>query len=303
MLRATAGGGITFGGAPGGHALEVATPASAANRVLVSGAAAGASVSVQAQGADANIGLALAPRGTGALSANVPDGLAAGGGARGANAVDWQSVRTNSSRVAGGTNAVIGGGESNAATNTAAVVAGGSNNLATGPYSWSPGGLQADTRGQLGKGAWASGRFAANGDAQAAEHVLRRQGTDATPVRLTADGSGQGASNTVNLPNNGTFLVRLMVAARQVGGRPAPRVTAPAGPLEALVRRGATTASTVLLGGGAALAPSFADAAAAAWRLAVAADTTNGGLAISGTGEANKTIYWVARILSAEVVG
>ena len=56
VLRATASGGLTLGGAPGGHALEVVTPASAANRVVVNGAAAGAPVSVQAQGADASIG-------------------------------------------------------------------------------------------------------------------------------------------------------------------------------------------------------------------------------------------------------
>jgi hypothetical protein len=43
------------------------------------------------------------------------------------------------------------------------------------------------------------------------------------------------------------------------------------------------------------------DAAAAAWMLTLAADTTNGGLAVTGTGEANKTIRWVARVLSAEV--
>jgi hypothetical protein len=37
--------------------------------------------------------------------------------------------------------------------------------------------------------------------------------------------------------------------------------------------------------------------------LAIAADTTNGGIAISGTGEANKTVQWVARVLSVETVG
>ncbi len=71
------------------------------------------------------------------------------------------------------------------------------------------------------------------------------------------------------------------------------------------MRRGATAASTALVGGGggAALAPAFADAAAAGWRLAVAVDATNGGLAVSATGEANKTVNWVARVLSAEAVG
>ena len=303
VLRATATGGFTLGGAPGGHAFEVATPASAANRVLVNGAAAGAPVSVQAQGTDANISLALSPRGTGALSAQVPDGLAAGGFARGTNAVDWQTTRNTPSRVASGAGATIGGGDSNMASNTGATVAGGSSNFATGGYSWSPGGIFGDARGVYGRGVWASGRFGANGDAQAGEHVLRRQTADATAGRLTAEGAAPGSSNTVNLPNNGTYLVRLMVVARQVGGAAGSVGDSAGWTLDALVRRGATPASTALVGGGSALSPGFADVAAAGWRLSVAADTANGGLAVSGAGEANKTIFWVARILSAEVVG
>ena len=319
VLRATASGGVTLGGAPGGHALEVATPASAANRVVVNGAAAGAPVSVQAQGADANIGLALAPRGTGALSAQVPDGLVAGGNARGANAVDWQTARSNAAQVASGASAVVAGGRGNRATGAQSVAGGGDDNIASGTGStvaggrgnatgaadcWVPGGAYASTRGAQGKGAWASGRLAADGDAQSGEMVLRRQTTSATAGRLTADGAAPGAANTANLPADGTFLVRLMVVARQVGGTAGAAGDSAGWALEALVRRGATPASTALAGGGgAALAPGFTDAAAAGWRLAVTADTANGGLALAASGEAGKTINWVARVLSAEVVG
>ena len=215
---------------------------------------------------DANIGLALSPRGTGALTANVPDALATGGNPRGANAVDWQTVRTGASRVASGTSAVIGGGESNIASGLISTIAGGSNNFATGTYSWIPGGQYGDARSVHGKGVWGCGRFAATGDAQAGEQVLRRQTADASAGRLTADGGAPGASNTANLPGNGTFLVRLMVAARQVGGTSGTAGDSAGWALEALVRRGATATSTAVLGGGAALAPSFADAAAAGWR-------------------------------------
>jgi hypothetical protein len=48
VLRATAAGAITLGATPGSHALEVATPLSTANRLLVSGATTGASVNLQA---------------------------------------------------------------------------------------------------------------------------------------------------------------------------------------------------------------------------------------------------------------
>ncbi len=171
VLRATAAGGLTLGGTPGGHALEVATPLSTANRVLVTGAATGGTTLVQAQGADANvplqlaargsgsvtlaangavaleaaspaaavnwlrasgsaagtavsvaaqgtdaaIGIALTPKGTGAVSAQAADGAAAGGNARGGNAVDWQAVRNNARQVATGTTSVIGGGINNQA--------------------------------------------------------------------------------------------------------------------------------------------------------------------------------------------
>jgi Pectate lyase superfamily protein len=318
VLRATAGGGVTFGGAPGGHALEVATPGAAANRVVVSGASAGSPVSVQAQGTDANIGLALSPRGNGALTANLPDGAAAGGNARGAGAVDWQTVRDTASKVASGAYAVaaggrnntasgndsaVGGGNANTGSGSGSTVAGGTANAASGTAAWCPGGSFATTRGVVGRGAWGSGAFGTAGDAQAGEHVLRRQTADAAAGRLTADGGAPGPSNTANLPAGGTYLVRLMVVARQVGGTSGAVGDSAGWSVEALVRRGATAASTAVVGGGAALAPGFADAGASAWRLSVAPDTANGGLAVGGAGEAGKTINWVARILSAETVG
>ena len=52
-------------------------------------------------GAD-NIGIALSPKGTGAITAHVPDGTIAGGNARGANSVDLQTLRNLATQVAGG---------------------------------------------------------------------------------------------------------------------------------------------------------------------------------------------------------
>ena len=374
VLRVTAAGGVTLGGAPGAHGFEVATPASAVNSVLASGAATGAAVALAAQGtdanlvlelrpkgtgtvratgpvqansagggnvarlqgaaagapvilgvdatasADANVGVVLGtPKGTGAITAQLPDNAATGGNARGANAVDWQVSRTGTTQVASGANAVIAGGLRNTASgSTAAVtggqanvasgswsaIGGGQSNAANGSFSWTPGGQQADARSAFGKGVWSAGQFAAAGDAQAGEQVLRRQTTDATQTRITADNAAPGTANSLPLPNNGTYLARLLVVARQVAGTAGTAGDSAAWEVSALVKRGATAAATVLVGGGgAALTPSLNDAAAAAWRLAVAADTTNGGLALSGTGEANKTVNWVARIASVEAVG
>jgi hypothetical protein len=57
-------------------------------------------------GAD-NIGIALSPKGTGAITAQVPDGTVAGGNARGANSVDLQTLRGDSTFVASGSGSTL----------------------------------------------------------------------------------------------------------------------------------------------------------------------------------------------------
>lgn len=211
------------------------------------------------------------------------------------------SIGGGNTNVASGAGATVGGGSSNTAGGDNAVVAGGALNSVTGENSWTPGGRRASTRGLVGRGAWASDGFASTGDAQAGEFVLRCLTADATAGRLTADSLAPGASNTLNLPNSGTYLVRLMVAAQQTAGSAGTAGDCAGWELTALVRRGASAAATVLVGGGGtALAPAYSDAGAAAWRLGLAADTANGALAVTATGAANKTIRWVARVLSIE---
>jgi hypothetical protein len=61
QLRLAAGN-ITMGGAPGGHAFAVTTPASNVNQVTVTGSAAGGTPSLAASGTDANIPLALSAK-------------------------------------------------------------------------------------------------------------------------------------------------------------------------------------------------------------------------------------------------
>lgn len=65
-----------------------------------------------------NIGLAIAPKGTGALTAAIPDGTATGGNARGNYAVDLQTQRTNATDVASGANSTIPGGRRCTASGT-----------------------------------------------------------------------------------------------------------------------------------------------------------------------------------------
>lgn len=346
MLRATAGS-LTLGGAPGGHGLEVATPAGSLNRIQVQGGPTGAPgrVGWAAMGADANIDAVVGqPKGSGAVSAQFPDGATTGGNARGVNAVDLQTTRTAATQVASGANSTVGGGERNTASgarttvagglngtasganaavgggsgNVASgnntVVAGGLNNTAGGVTAWVPGGEQANTRNQQ-MGAWASGNFANAGDAQVGERVMRRITTDATPLRLSTANADPVGSTLPALPAGAASMFRLLVVAYQTGGSAGTAGDSAAWDVTMLLRRPTTAASTSYVGGtvmtsapaianapvNTPLAPTHSIAATAGWRLTLDADTTLGGLAVTGTGEANKTIRWVARILSVEV--
>jgi hypothetical protein len=262
--------------------------------------------------------------------AQKPDGGVGGGNERGAGATDFQSSRTNAAQVASGANSAIvsgvnntasgaesfvGAGSTNAATGSRAVLCGGGGNTADGNNAWIPGGERATTRNAVGRGAWSSGRFATNGDAQSGEHCARALTTDAAVTRLTATAGAPSATNSVPLPNSGTYRLKLLVVAQQTGGSAGTVGDCASWEADVLIRRGANAAATAIVAirtindtpavatvaAGTPFAPGMRDAGAAAWRLTLAADTTFGCLAISGTGEVNKTIRWVARVMGVEV--
>jgi len=81
-----------------------------------------------------NVNAVLLPKGTGANTAQTPDGTAAGGLARGNYATDWQKVRTQDNQVASGQKSTIIGGEKNRASGTGSV-AGGTECAATNTYA------------------------------------------------------------------------------------------------------------------------------------------------------------------------
>ena len=95
----------------------------------------------------ANCGLVIAPTGTGAIMADIPDGAATGGSARGNYAVDLQQDRTYNYEVASANNSVIGGGAGNRAYSTHTGVLGGLNNSVGGNYSIIAGGTSNLTLG------------------------------------------------------------------------------------------------------------------------------------------------------------
>ena len=81
-----------------------------------------------------NTPLVLQPLGTGALQAQKTDSTATGGNARGANAVDWQTSRSNANQVASASNSVIVGGISNRDNGAYGSLVGGNSNIVNASY-------------------------------------------------------------------------------------------------------------------------------------------------------------------------
>ena len=307
LLIASKGAASIVAQTGGGTQMQVLHRANAVNSVQLFGSATGAPgrVGWLAAGADANISAVIGqPKGSGALLAQLPDGATTGGLPRGANAVDLQLVRNAAGQVAGGQSSAVLGGLNNSASGLASVACGGGGNIAGGSYSLVSG-LQAAAYGSFsvslgfnaqttatGKFAFAGGAsFGLAGDALAGCAVIARQTTDATPARLTADRAAAGAGNTLNLPDLSRCSGLLTVMAGAAGGNASAtwRINLSA------VRGSGAGSVVVFEGAGAAIAPAASQGGGSTWRLAIAADTTTGGIAVSGTGAAATIINWVGR--------
>ena len=103
---------------------------------------------IKSVGSDADIGLALMPKGNGAITAQVPDGTVTGGNARGPYAVDLQMLRNANTQVASGTYSTVTGGRGNTASGTYSTVAGGWVNTASATSSTVAGGYGNTASGQ-----------------------------------------------------------------------------------------------------------------------------------------------------------
>ena len=88
---------------------------------------------LEATGATTNVAVAIVPKGTGAVMFSVPDGTAAGGDARGANAIDLQAYRTAASQVASALRSTVVGNSNRASGSHSAAV--GSGCQATGVFA------------------------------------------------------------------------------------------------------------------------------------------------------------------------
>lgn len=203
-----------------------------------------------------------------------------------------------SSNVANSTSAIVVGGSSNSSSATNAVCAAGSNSSANGNSSFVASGSFGTSRSITGSVAFAASLnpiTSASGVSQTETLILARQTTDATVTTLCSNTSAASTSNQVIQPNNSAYYFRGTVIANVTGGGDTKAWT-----FDGAIKRGANAASTALVGTP-TVTSNYANAGAAAWTIALAADTTNGGLQVTVTGAAATTIRWVCRIETTEV--
>lgn len=154
-------------------------------------------------------------------------------------------------------------------------------------------GSAAITNGIVGKQAFSNGKFASVGDSQSGKYVLRMATTSGVATAMSTNGLTAGASNQIILPNNtamsfsGTVVVRLKASAGS---------SSAAWQISGLIRREANAASTTLVASTVTVISNVIGVA-----IALSADTTNGGLAVTVTGTVFTDFRWVANIDTAEV--
>jgi len=283
-------------------------------------------VCAKVEGGATNVGLALVPKGTGAFSLAVPNGLASGGNARGANAIDLQTDRGAAADVASGQAAFVAGRHNRATGFTSIAIgnasisssdssfAAGQQCQATGVYSAAIGllsissGVTAFAIGSNctasgarsaamglqslatlhGQRSFSAGQFAAQGDAQDVHFVLRNRTTNATPTTLFLDGSS----------------FRLVISAGKVFAFTA-RITgirSDGVSVAEYVRKGVIKRivnTTSLVGTIEIIGTDIEDNAAT--DVEITADDTNEALQVNVTGIAGETWRWVAVVEGVEI--
>lgn len=125
--------------------------------------------------------------------------------------------------------------------------------------------------------------------------VLRSVTTTATPTVLTTDGLTANEVNQIIFLNDSTYSFTILVVARRTdadGGNAGWE-------FKGVATRDVNATSTSILG----VSKSTIFETNSTWDCNVAADTTYGGIKITVTGEAGKTISWAATVNISEVTG
>jgi hypothetical protein len=185
--------------------------------------------------------------------------------------------------------ATIGGGGNNAIqTNTSyGTVSGGFNNVITtnADFASVPGGRNARAV-NYGQQAHASGRFAANGDAQSSMYVLRRTTTTTNLTELFLDGS----TLRMKVPTDGVWTFDILVVASSGNDYASYQIRGIIGNFAGLVGILGAPSKTILY------------ESDASWDANVDEDIPDSALAIKVRGAAGTPIRWVASVRTAEVI-
>lgn len=189
---------------------------------------------------------------------------------------DYSSVVSGENNTASGPDAFIGGGSSNQASGTLAGILAGFN-------------AKADHYGQQ---AQASGAFAANGDAQTSIMTLFGATTNVTPTEIFLDNS----SARMTIPSDTTWAFRMLIVARRTDVDD----ESAAYQLLGCIDRNAAVGTTALVG---SVSKTVIAEDTAAWDVTASADSVNGALILTVTGENAKTIRWVAKVELTQVSG
>jgi|TARA_B110000046_G_scaffold145520_1_gene152691 hypothetical protein len=170
----------------------------------------------------------------------------------------------------------------------------GDGNLASATSSMATGyGSKADIEGKCvhANGSFSDGN--AEGSAQRGAFVLRCDTTDATSEALRTSNGAASTTNQIILPNNSAFAFSGTIVARQ---QASTGTASAAWKIEGLIRREGSAGTTVLVNSATTVLDNTP-----AWGMALTADTTSGGLAITVTGAASTNIRWVSTINTSEV--
>ena len=263
-----------------------------------------------AKGSGTNIGIALTPKGTGYISAQVPTNSVAGGFVRGVGAVDFQTSRTDQFHVANGSRSVVLGGSNNGAN--------GDNSIAGGRGSYA-GAARSIAMGEaaaaipqdsvaIGTNAYASARaslatgskseshlrtmrahganiFGESGATQEIQIICAGKTTNATPLVLTIEGGGLPVVRAATIWN-----VFVTVTGSKSDGSAVARYQR-----QVTIKRVSTTTSLV----GSVI--SIGTDEASGTSLAITADDANEALAIEVTGIAAETWRWAANVYGLEM--
>lgn len=192
----------------------------------------------------------------------------------------------------------VASGQSNVASGIYSFIGGGSNNTANAGGSAILGGYYGTTRSIEGYHVFPACVQPISGSAgvtQSARLLLARQTTNDTATVLASDANAIAATNQVTLPNNSAYSFSGEVIATITGGGDTARWT-----INGAIKRGATAATTAMVGTP-TVTMTHNNAGAAAWVVAITANTTLGCLTVTVTGAAATTIRWVAKIDTTEV--